>query len=290
MLDRIPSWAPVHLQSTRESALCPAGRDKSLPPVPPPHVFPLDRTLFSRIVVSGATRHATPYLVWGAAPTHSLARSLRSLLSSWASEWLDGYFFSFLFIFWTIVPWRTFGFGAVLRPTTMIFFLSLSSSFLIPSGPLFPSPPLPPLPIIPFPFPLPLSCSSVRWGVSNIKCCFDCYVGSCLYGNLNSKNIVVVQIWNFHQEPLAFWKKPFLFWTKGRFVNLREGQTEKRQKNFFPSQCCPFTITIAAGHWLRLYVAAKTKHYRGNQTCKSQNVRKKVRLSKYVSVKRSWRK
>ena len=127
-----------------------------------------------------------------------------------------------------------------------------------------------------------------HWGVSNTKCCFNCYAGNFIHGHPNSKNIVVVQIFNFHQEPLAFWGKPSLFTSVVRFANLGDEQIQRREKRFFfHSQHCPLTSTFAAGYWLSLYVAAKTESYQGNQGLKGQILEKKVRLSLFVKVERS---
>ena len=61
------------------------------------------------------------------------------------------------------------------------------------------------------------------------------------------------------------------------------------KKNSFRSQHYPFTSTIAAGYWLILCVAAKTQHYHGNQGLEGQILEKKVSISKFVSVERSWK-
>ena len=130
---------------------------------------------------------------------------------------------------------------------------------------------------------------TLQWGVSNTKCCFDCYAGNSIYGHPKSKNIVVVRIFNFHQEPFAFWGKPSLFSSDGRFANLCDKQIRRRQKNSFRSQHYPFTSTISAGYWLVPCVAAKTRHYHGNQGLEGQILEKKVSISKFVSVERSWK-
>ena len=74
--------------------------------------------------------------------------------------------------------------------------------------------------------------SPCRWGVSNTKCCFDCYAGNCIYGHPNSRNIVVVRIFYFHRDPFAFWGKPFPFQFHSRFANFREKEIQKRRKKF----------------------------------------------------------
>lgn len=42
------------------------------------------------------------------------------------------------------------------------------------------------------------------WAVPNTKCCFNCIAGNVTYGRQNSKNIVIVRIWIFHQDPFFF--------------------------------------------------------------------------------------
>ena len=66
-------------------------------------------------------------------------------------------------------------------------------------------------------------------------------------------------------------------------------KSEDDKKISFHSQHYPFTSTIAASYWLILYVAAKTQCYHGNQGLKGQILEKKVSISKFVSVERSWK-
>ena len=62
---------------------------------------------------------------------------------------------------------------------------------------------------------------------------------------------------------------------------------KKPRKKIFLSQYWSLTSAIAAGYWLTLSVAAKTRHFRRNQERKDQYLREKMRLSKFMSVERS---